>query len=316
MNIMVTGGLGHIGSALVPVLWNYSDNNVHVIDNLVTQRYPVLFEFSKLEPGPIHFTEADIIDPEVDLDAMFQGMDVVIHLAALTDAVGSIKNPDETYIVNCRGTERVARACVKNGCKLIFVSTTSVYGPQDDLVTEASDLASDLACDLAPQSPYAYSKLAAETALYSMYDLDFVVLRFGTIYGPSLGMRFHTAVNKFIWHAVAGSPITIWKEASNQQRPYLDLKDAVSAIEFILSREIYDKEIYNVVTKNNTPNEIVQHIADVMDHHLEIDYVDAEMINQQSYRVSSRKLLNLGFVFQGNLSTGISDTFELLEALR
>ena len=60
--------------------------------------------------------------------------------------------------------------------------------------------------------------------------LRFITCRFGTIFGTSIGMRFHTAVNKFCWQAVIGQPITVWRTALHQYRPYLDLKDAVKAI--------------------------------------------------------------------------------------
>ena len=63
-----------------------------------------------------------------------------------------------------------------------------------------------------------------------------MVLRLGTIFGPSPGMRFHTAVNKFIFYAVTGRPLTVWSDAVALVRPYLALEDAVAAIEFILDR--------------------------------------------------------------------------------
>src|SRR5207253_6086819 len=117
------------------------------------------------------------------------------------------------------------------GSALIFISTTSVYGSQTEVVDEDCPVT-----NLRPQSPYAESKLKAELLLHAVEQtegLRFAVCRFGTIFGTSVGMRFHTAINKFCWQAVTGQPITVWRSALHQQRPYLDLTDAVEAVNFI-----------------------------------------------------------------------------------
>ena len=113
--------------------------------------------------------------------------------------------------------------------------------------------------DLKPQSPYAEAKLEAEQLLDRLgaeKGLKFVTCRFGTIFGTSIGMRFHTAVNKFCWQAVMGQPLTVWKTALHQHRPYLDLGDAVKAINFIIQKKLYDGRIYNVVTTNSSVSNI------------------------------------------------------------
>src|ERR1700704_5984440 len=70
----------------------------------------------------------------------------------------------------------------------------------------------------------------------SAQGLRCVIFRFGTIAGASIGMRFHTAVNKFAWQACLGIPITVWRTALHQKRPYLSLRDAVRALAFVLAR--------------------------------------------------------------------------------
>ena len=107
------------------------------------------------------------------------------------------------------------------------MSSTSVYGTQKDLVSEDCDIE-----DLSPQSPYANTKLKEEEFILSFSKnktLNAVILRFGTIFGISQGIRFHTAVNKFCWQASVGLPITVWK-LRTVKRPYLDLLDASRAI--------------------------------------------------------------------------------------
>ena len=90
--------------------------------------------------------------------------------------------------------------------------------------------------DLNPQSPYADTKIKEEAYLRDEKKLDYVILRFGTIFGVSKGMRFHTAVNKFCWQVSLQKPITVWRTAITQKRPYLDLNDAKRAIIFIIKK--------------------------------------------------------------------------------
>jgi nucleoside-diphosphate-sugar epimerase len=246
----------------------------------------------------------------VDLDKYFTGIDVVIHFAAITDATSSHDKKDEVEKVNYLGTERVAEACIRNGCKLIFPSTTSVYGVQSGIVDE--DCAQ---VDLKPQSPYAESKIRAERLLESLgkyKGLKFVICRFGTIFGTSIGMRFHTAVNKFCWQASMGQSITVWRTALNQKRPYLGIEDAISAIKLIIKNEIFDNNIYNVVTTNTTVGDIINIIKkDITE--IKIELVDTKIMNQLSYHVSGKKFEKHGFEYRSNIEQDINDTIKILK---
>lgn len=194
---------------------------------------------------------------------------------------------------------------------MIFVSTTSVYGTQAALVDENCPIT-----ELKPQSPYAESKLKAEDLLCQLgkeAGLRYLICRFGTISGVSPGMRFHTAVNKFCWQAVMGQPLTVWRTALHQKRPYLSLSDAVEALKFIARNELCDNRAYNVVTENSTPAELIRMIeAHVV--RLEIQYTDARIMNMLSYEVSNRRFLERGFSFSGSIEKDISETISLLRA--
>jgi nucleoside-diphosphate-sugar epimerase len=124
-------------------------------------------------------------------------------------------------------------------------------------------------------------------------------------------MRFHTAVNKFCWQAVLGQPITVWRTAYHQKRPYLDLGDAVRAILFVVEKGIFNGEIYNVLTLNATVSDIVTAIRKNISE-LKIEFVDAEIMNQLSFHVSSDQFRRLGFESSGDLETGIGETIHLL----
>ncbi len=301
--IVVTGGLGHIGSRLIRSFDPATVGNVIIIDNLMTQRYASLFDLPK--EFSYEFYQDDI--RTADMSKYLKGAHALIHLAAITDAESSKGREAEVEAVNLEGLKRTADACAEYGVRLFFPSTTSVYGSQESNVDEACT-------ELAPQSPYADSKLAAEEYLKSTKNLKFVTCRFGTIFGWSVGMRFHTAVNKFIWQAVNGLPITVWKTAYHQRRPYLDLGDCVRAINFLLEKDLFDGELYNVLTKNFTVEEIVTAIKQHVPK-LEISYVDSAIMNQLSYDVDDTKFRTLGFEVQGDLARGIGDTIEHLKGI-
>ncbi len=308
MKILITGPLGHIGSCLIRSLDPGAVDEVVLVDDLSTQRYCSLFDL----PPEIRyrFVQADIC--EVDFGDLLQDVDTVIHLAAATDAVNSFENRDLVYRVNVDGTRHLATACVQHGSRMLFPSTTSVYGTQKSIVDEGCSES-----ELRPQSPYADSKLQAEILLGRLVreqGLQATILRFGTICGASAGMRFHTAVNKFCWQASVGEPLTVWRTAMNQMRPYLELGDAVRALHFATQTKSADGHLYNVVTSNATVAEILQyireHIADIR-----VELVDAPVMNQLSYEVSSEKISELGFSAYGDLGKAVEETLRLLRGI-
>lgn len=306
MKIVVTGALGHIGSAFIRVLPRLRpDAEIVLLDNLSTQRYASLFELPAI--GRYRFVEADV--REIDLRDVFEDAHAVVHLAARTDAAGSVNDPAAVEANNFRATEKVAAACMASGARLIHLSSTSVYGTQQETVSE--DCSEE---DLKPQSPYAITKLKEERLVGSLSakGLKAIVCRFGTIFGASPGMRFHTAVNKFCWQAVMGQPLSVWRTAYDQKRPYLDLTDAVRAFAYIIERDLFDGRVYNVLTLNATVRDIVETIRAFVPS-TEIAFVDSPIMNQLSYEVSAQRFLDSGFVFSGDLRRGVGDTVALLK---
>lgn len=307
MKIVVTGALGHIGSALIRMLPDrFPGAEIVMIDNMATLRYPSLFDLPAR--GRYCFVEADV--READLRPLLQGAHTVVHLAATTDAEGSARNRTATEANNYNATAKVAEACAESGARLIHLSSTSVYGTQAETVSEDCP-----AEDLKPQSPYAECKLKEEKLLQSLHNsrLKAVICRFGTIFGPSPGMRFHTAVNKFCWQAVMRQPLTIWRTAYDQKRPYLDLRDAICALAHIIERDLFDGRVYNVLTLNATVRDLVEAITKLLPD-LKLSFVDSPIMNQLSYEVSAQRFIDRGFTFTGDLQRGIGDTVALLRA--
>ena len=161
MNLLVTGGLGHIGSKLIRDFAKREEIDlIRIFDNLSTQRYYSLFNLPKYKR--YQFIEGDINDKNA-LKSVLQDIDVVLHLAAITDAPATISKPEITHKVNFEGTENVLNASIKADVKIfLFPSTTSVYGEAEGQIDERYD-------NYKPSSPYAESKLAAEKIVQNAF---------------------------------------------------------------------------------------------------------------------------------------------------
>ena len=308
MKILITGGLGHIGSY---ILRNFKIKNkkitFYIVDNLISQRYCSLFDLPKR--NNYKFINQDISTYNYE---KLPKANIVIHLAAKTDAAQSDKHEKE-FSKNFNATKNIINYCLLNKSKLIFASTTSVYGPQSDFVDENC-----LEADLNPQSPYAKIKLNEEKIIAKKMTNNFyVIVRFGTVFGYAQGIRFHTAVNKFCFQASIGLPLTVWKTAINQYRPYLSLKDLNLSIESIIKEKNYDNEIYNVLSFNLTVSDILKVIKKTYSK-ININYVNHPIMNQMSYKVSNAKFLNKfkKIKYDENPSEGIDQILKKLNSFK
>jgi UDP-glucose 4-epimerase len=307
VKIVVTGALGHIGSRLIRDLPNHFPGcEIVMVDTMMTQRYCSVFNLPK--EGNYRFIEADIT--QMDLSPLLEDVNVVVHLAAITDAAGSFGKAEQVEQNNFNATKRLAEACAENSVRLITLSSTSVYGSQADLVDEDCTEA-----ELQPQSPYAVTKLKEERLVQQLVKdngLRASIFRFGTIFGVSPGMRFHTAVNKFCWQASMGQPITVWTTAYEQKRPYLDLGDACNAIAHIINHDLFDGRVYNVLSQNATVREVVDAIR-ILVPSLQVQFVDSKIMNQLSYEVACERFKSTGFSFSGSIAQGIDSTVNMLK---
>lgn len=310
MKIIITGALGHIGSDLIrKISFSFKTAEIVLIDSLMTQRYASLFNLPKKNKFKFYNLNLN----QSNLKDKFKNANVVIHLAAITDATWSLNNEKIVEKNNFLATKNVANACIKNKSKMILISSTSVYGTQKKTVDENCS-----SRELKPQSPYANTKLKEESLLKKLAKenkLNYVILRFGTIYGVSNGMRFHTAVNKFCWQASNGDSLSVWRTALNQKRPYLDLSDASRAICFIIKKNLFDNEIYNILTHNHSVKDIIKEIKKNIKN-IKISYVKNKIMNQLSYEVLNNKFRDKGFKFNGSLSKSIKKTIKLLDGLK
>ena len=310
MKFVVTGALGHIGSLLVRKLsdW-YPKSEIIMVDNLSSERYCSLFNLPKTTKNS--FVHGNVC--KLDLHNIIANADVVFQLAAITNAEASINNASEVESNNYNATKMVALACSDLSVPMIYISSTSVYGTSSNKVNEDCDKD-----DLKPQSPYAKTKLLEEELLNSIarnQGLKMIILRFGTIFGKSPGMRFHTAVNKFCFQASIGEPLTVWRTAYEQMRPYLYLEDAMQVFKLIIDKSIFNNEVFNVLSGNYSVRNIVEAIKEFYPN-LEIKFVDSKIMNQLSYEVLFDKIKSMGFSPTKDIYRGIKETLELIDINR
>ena len=201
MNILITGGFGHLGSILVERFTNNKKvKKIFVIDNFLTQRF---FSFIKIKKKKIIFFDEDI--NHFSFKKIKKKIDYVIHLAAITNAEESIGKKKGIKKNNLNGTKKIVNFCKYKKSHLIFSSSTSVYGDQSKIINSNNNQNKNM---INPQSPYAECKIFEEDYIKQKLK-NFTILRLGTICGISTGIRFHTAVNKFCYQAALSKPITV-----------------------------------------------------------------------------------------------------------
>ena len=263
-HVLVTGGAGFIGSHLARrlVATGYT---VTVLDNL---QYGRVENINKcLNTGRFKLIKGDIRDKRVVKDAM-NGVDAVVHLAALIDVEESVINPLETHDVNVNGSLTVlneaVRQCVK---KFLLASSTSVYGERNSLPLREN-------YPVKPISPYAASKAAAENyceAFHRCYRLPTVILRYFNVYGPKSECNSYSGViTTFVNNALSHKPIVVFGDGE-QTRDFIYIEDVVNATVLALESDSSIGKVLNVCTGRPTSlNTLVQNLKEILASELQV----------------------------------------------
>jgi len=308
MKILITGACGHIGSHFVENLYKIKKvKKAILVDNLKSNRFNSLFNIN--HKNKVEFFLKDLNDPK-SLN-QFKNINIVFHLASITNAAKSFGIEKEMYSNNLNCFNTVVKFCEKIGAKLVHLSSTSVYGKQTELVDETCEKKY-----LKPQSPYAKIKILEENILKKRKkSIKYNTFRLGTIAGVSRGMKFHTAVNSFCLYAAIGEKIKVYKTALNQYRPYLSIQDVFKLFKFIIENNFFDNEIFNVVSNNFTVKQILKKIKKYKKN-IKITFVDSAIMNQLSYHVSKKKLSAKGLSLNSNLDRDIANTLKLFKNIK
>lgn len=224
LKILVTGGAGFIGSNLVKYLVQYNVGKVIILDNLATgSEKNVQHLFDEYN---VTWIEGDICDLKTCLKAT-DGVDYVLHQAALGSVPRSIENPLATHETNSTGYLNVLEASKRNQVKrVVYASSSSVYGDSKELPKQEDNFG-------VPLSPYAVSKYSNELygrVFYDVYGLQTIGLRYFNIYGPNQrpGGPYAAAIPIFIDHVLRGKAPFINGDGL-QTRDFTYIDNAVQA---------------------------------------------------------------------------------------
>ena len=267
MRVLVTGGLGYLGSVLRREL-EVDGIQTRIVDTDYYNQVPLGDGYG------IDFLRADIRDTPLVTEQL-DGVDAVVHLAAIVgDSAGNL-NPEMTIEVNSASTARLAAECARRGLRMIFASTSSVYG-----YNGASLLTED--ARTIPLSVYASCKLAAEGAIMKALPEKSVIFRFGTLYGLSPRMRFDLVVNRFIGQAIQDRHIAVF--GGGQLRPFLHVKSAAEVIKKALQGNV--SGLYNLGGTNLTIMDVAKTVSRMSSCEVK---VYEEIKDKRNYAIDSGK---------------------------
>ncbi len=292
MKILITGGAGYVGSVLVPELQK-NGHKVRVLDNLMYRQMSLLPYFIE---DNFEFIKGDVRDVETVKKAI-DGVDMIIHLAAIVGAPACKKDIEAAKAINYQGTVNVDNAR-DNSQKLIYASTGSVYGALRGVCTEESTTN--------PLSIYGRTKLEAERQV--MQSGNTIVYRFATAFGLSPRLRLDLLPNDFVVNATKNRYLVLYDK--NFKRTFIHVKDMARA--FIFGIENFDRlkdEVYNIGSEkmNYTKEEITKVIKEKIN--FEIYYADRGVPDpdQRNYEVSYQKIRHKKFETKISLEKGIEE---------
>ncbi len=299
--IVITGGLGYIGTELCKIYSGYSWNDkVTVIDNrFISERV------NQLRNWNINFVEGDILDKDLVFKHI-KDADVVHHLAGVT-SVPRTKNESSNHQdekikeVGEKGTQNILDA-MSNNCKIIFPSTHVVY---EGIAEVKKDIKEDE--PLQPILSYSSSKAVNENQLKKS-GKNYVILRLGSVYGYSTdSMRIDIMPNLFSKISSQNGTLKLFA-GGRQIKSLVPLIDVARCFKFMEEKNEINSEVYNLTKETLT----VKDVAEICKKHnskIKLKETNDEVPNL-GFSLSNKKLMNTGFEFLYNLDQNIKEMID------
>lgn len=285
-NVLVTGGAGYVGSALVPALLA-AGHRVTVLDLYIYGQAGL----AAVRGNPaLREVTGDLRDAAAVADAL-RGCDAVIHLACISNDPSFELNPDLGRSINFDAFRPLVRAARQAGVRrFIYASSSSVYGIKAD-----AEVTEDLPLD--PLTDYSKYKALCEQVLSEEHQPGFVtcVVRPSTVCGYAPRQRLDVIVNILTNQAVNAGQLTIF--GGGQKRPNIHIADMVAVYLDLLQQpdEMIDGDVFNCGYENYTLMELADIVRGVVSPDLPVKVVPTD--DQRSYHVSSAKIRDkLGFI--------------------
>jgi UDP-glucose 4-epimerase len=235
--VVVTGGAGFIGSAVVNLLLE-KGYTVRVVDDLSTGDLRNLPDHPRLR-----FVKHDVTVAE-GLDNVLNGAETIIHMAAVASVPECESNPMKAFKVNVRGLENIIKLGVKNSVKkIVFTSSAAVYGDVEEPVSEEAPPK--------PFSVYGHTKLLGETLLENS-GVPSVVFRIFNAYGRTgSGVGTYGVVDRFLKNLKEGKPLEIYGDGKNV-RDFIHVRDVANAIALSVEKDVDGFNVFNLGTGRAT----------------------------------------------------------------
>ncbi len=268
--VLITGGAGFIGSALVRHIFdNYPSYRIVVLDALTYAGNPQNWPSSLFSSERFTFWHGDVQNASL-ADMAVAGSDIVVHLAAETHVSRSIFDDSTFFKTDVLGTQAIANAVMKNRDKVerfIHVSTSEVYGTAETPLMDENH-------PLNPRTPYAAAKCGADRLVYSYcktYDFPGVILRPFNNYGPR--QHLEKVIPRFISSALRGEKLTVHGDGS-AVRDWIHVEDTARAIDRVMhaKAEEVNGETFNIAS--GTPLSV----RDIATKILEITKADPDLV--------------------------------------
>ena len=263
MRVLVTGGAGFIGANLCRTLLATGAVEVIVLDDLSTG------SLDNLDGCDVEVRVGSVLDADA-VGRACTGVQAIVHLGALGSVPRSVADPTTSFAVNATGTVNVLEAARRAGAHVLFASSSSVYGSNPAL-PKHEDLAPR------PMSPYAASKLAAEStalAYSSSYALPVLAFRFFNVYGPlqRAGHAYAAAIPAFVHAALRDEPVTVFGDGS-QSRDFTFVDTVCEVLTDAVIRRVTSAEPVNLAFGSRIRlNDIIDRLSQVLGSSLNVRY--------------------------------------------
>lgn len=293
MKLVIIGGMGYIGSALLEELRASGDGpEVWIVDRVIVPERIAGY------PAHVHYVQADMEDRAI-IAPLVCDADIVYVLAAAVEAERSGTREELTWRENYEKPLDLIEWCHPDA-HILFPSSANVFGGNQQepgyLFTERDEPT--------PKYPYAETKVAVEKELLASGRI-YTILRFGTNYGWAPGIRFNLVANLFTLRALQGKALTVHGNGDNL-RPFAHTQDCARALLFcsLFAPENCQGQVFHVVNNSYSINEIARTVQEVVNPMVEIGH-QVKHVVFSSYALSSTKLREAGFTFRWELKAGI-----------
>lgn len=245
MNILVTGGIGYVGSCLLSMLKEDEFSRTNIIRSLDKNRNLKFAEVKReLETDERYQLIVGDITRNKDVEKSLDNIDTIVHLAAISGLEECMKDPSNAILTNIYGTQKVLELAVKSNVeRVVFASSAAVYGnPGKEPIVEERRLK--------PLNLYGITKAAGEQlieAYHENYGLCTTILRLANVYGLGIYTLWNTVTTRFIKLAIEEKPLEIYG-SGEQARNFVHVRDVVSVIISCLKakEESIKGEIFNI----------------------------------------------------------------------